>query len=220
MNLQDNPDHPVAVAEAFVLRCLERTDVIYVGIDPGVSGAIALLCGPHYRVLDMPVFKVGRVYQRKLKKPASAAGPKTRTVHGETRYFDLPMIVDVFRALRAVRERVHVCVEVAQPMVRGKGGNNPRTAYQVGVGFGMWPLFLQAKNHGYGRTEVDPVIWKKAMGLTGKDKNASRKQAQALFPKAPLGRVEDHGRAEALLLAEYARRKRGTQAKQTQDRRH
>jgi len=218
----DNPDHPVAVVEAFVLRCLERTDVVYVGIDPGVGGAIAFVCGPHYRVLDMPAYKVGRVYQRKIKKEdLIPGGPKTRTIHGETSYFDLPMIVAVFKALKAVRQRVCVCVEIAQPMIKGKGSANIRTAHLVGVGFGMWPLFLQSKNYGYGREEVDPSDWKKAMGLLGKDKNASRKKAQALFPKAPLARKEDHGRAEALLLAEYARRKRGTkQAQQAQEYRH
>lgn len=54
---------------------------------------------------------------------------------------------------------------------------------------------------------VTPAVWKKKMGLTGKDKNAAREMAQRLFPDTDaFNRVKDHGRAEAALLAVYARR--------------
>jgi hypothetical protein len=42
--------------------------------------------------------------------------------------------------------------------------------------------------------------------LRGKDKEAAGLRAQQLFPMANLRRNQDHGRAEALLLAEYSRR--------------
>lgn len=53
-----------------------------------------------------------------------------------------------------------------------------------------------------------PSSWKKAMGLTGKDKEASRAMAMHLFGdmQDELKRKKDHGRAEALLLAEYGRK--------------
>lgn len=53
-----------------------------------------------------------------------------------------------------------------------------------------------------------PGKWKKAMGLTGKDKEASRAMAMHLFGdlQDELKRKKDHGRAEALLLAEYGRK--------------
>jgi hypothetical protein len=55
---------------------------------------------------------------------------------------------------------------------------------------------------------VTPVKWKTAMGLRGKDKDASRALAMRLFPQlaGELQRKKDHGRAEALLIAEWGRR--------------
>jgi Holliday junction resolvasome RuvABC endonuclease subunit len=52
---------------------------------------------------------------------------------------------------------------------------------------------------------VLPQQWKKAMGLT-QDKEKSLQMGRELFPKAALNLKKHHGRAEALLIAEYARR--------------
>jgi crossover junction endodeoxyribonuclease RuvC len=52
---------------------------------------------------------------------------------------------------------------------------------------------------------VIPQVWKKAMGLT-RDKNESLAAARIAFPTATLLLKKDHGKAEALLIAEYARR--------------
>ena len=52
---------------------------------------------------------------------------------------------------------------------------------------------------------VTPQKWKKDMGLTS-DKRTSLKMARELWPNAPLTRQKDNGRAEALLIAEWARR--------------
>ena len=60
---------------------------------------------------------------------------------------------------------------------------------------------------------VSPQKWKKEFGLAS-DKKASIRTAQRLFPGVSLKagekcRVENDGMAEALLIAEYARRKLG-----------
>ena len=54
---------------------------------------------------------------------------------------------------------------------------------------------------------VPPGVWKRTFGLS-KDKDASRLKAMELFPQLRdrLTRKKDHNRAEALLIAEYARR--------------
>jgi len=52
---------------------------------------------------------------------------------------------------------------------------------------------------------VLPQAWKKAMGLKA-DKEQSLVMARILFPSAMLNLKKHHGKAEALLLAEYARR--------------
>lgn len=55
---------------------------------------------------------------------------------------------------------------------------------------------------------VSPQRWKKAMGVN-QDKLKSLTVARELWPNAPLSRMKDHGRAEALLIAEYLRRTHG-----------
>jgi crossover junction endodeoxyribonuclease RuvC len=52
---------------------------------------------------------------------------------------------------------------------------------------------------------VTPVTWKKALGLPGgaKNKGVVRARAQRLYPQAPLTRVMDHNRAEAIMIARY-----------------
>jgi hypothetical protein len=54
---------------------------------------------------------------------------------------------------------------------------------------------------------VQPQKWKAFVGLTGKDKDASLAMAARLYPSAEplLKRKKDHGRAEALLVAHWAR---------------
>ena len=61
--------------------------------------------------------------------------------------------------------------------------------------FGVWHI-------------VSPQRWKKSMGVT-QDKMKSLNLARELWPNAPLSRMKDHGRAEALLIAEYLRRTHG-----------
>ncbi len=63
------------------------------------------------------------------------------------------------------------------------------------VMFGVWHI-------------VSPKRWKKTMGVT-QDKLKSLALARELWPNAPLSRMKDHGRAEALLIAEYLRRTHG-----------
>ena len=55
---------------------------------------------------------------------------------------------------------------------------------------------------------VTPSVWKVKMGLLNSDKGASREKCRSLYPSiAPsVARVKDDGRAEALLLAHYGRK--------------
>jgi crossover junction endodeoxyribonuclease RuvC len=53
---------------------------------------------------------------------------------------------------------------------------------------------------------VVPQVWKKAMSLTS-DKEVSLAAARLAYPEAKLTLKKHHGKAEALLIAEYARRK-------------
>jgi hypothetical protein len=77
------------------------------------------------------------------------------------------------------------------------------------MGFGIWRGILAAMRLRYER--INPEVWKRGLKLTG-DKGAAVARALQLFPKAEIGHryggrmVYSDGRAEALLIAEYARR--------------
>ena len=60
----------------------------------------------------------------------------------------------------------------------------------------------------YPLVKVRPAAWKKDMGLTGKDKDASRLLATELWPKmrGHWKYKKDDGLAEAALIAEWYRR--------------
>lgn len=91
-------------------------------------------------------------------------------------------------------------------------------------GQGVTSMFNFGKNAGYIEGVlsglgipyqlVPPAKWKKEFSLIGKDKKASIATCHKLFPDLDLKRTErcrtdSDGKAEATLLAEYARRKFG-----------
>lgn len=89
--------------------------------------------------------------------------------------------------------------------VHSMPGQGVSSTFRFGVGFGQIQGVLATLGFPY--ILVEPSKWKTAMGLRGKEKAESRALAQRLFPTASLSRVRDHGRAEALLIAEFGRRK-------------
>lgn len=79
------------------------------------------------------------------------------------------------------------------------------TTFQTGLGYGA--LLAACYMSGVRVHIVSAAVWKRKMGLAGKDKEASRALAIRLFPAVAqeLKRKKDEGRAEALLLAEYGK---------------
>lgn len=76
-----------------------------------------------------------------------------------------------------------------------------KSAFTFGEGYGRLQMALTALGVPYER--VRPQAWQKAMGcLTKGDKNVSKRRAQELFPAIKV----THSIADALLIAEYARR--------------
>lgn len=88
-------------------------------------------------------------------------------------------------------------------------GQGVTSCFSFGQNFGMILGMLSALRIPY--ELVRPAKWKREFSCT-KDKNTSIEVAKRLFPNVPLKRTErcttDHdGMAEALLMAEYARRR-------------
>jgi len=160
--------------------------VLILGIDPGLGGGLAVLRrGEPAMLADMPAIWI----QRRPK------GWRREYIVGELA--EMLRSVTLMRQpsdeLRAVVERQH-----AMP------GQGVSSCYSLGYGTGMVAGILAALS--IPLEWAEPAAWKRAMGLPrGADKGASLELASRLFPGAEIGRKD--GRAEALLLAEYGRRK-------------
>ena len=99
-------------------------------------------------------------------------------------------------------------IHVALEKVHSMPGQGVRSMFSMGEGYGIWKGIITAL--GYPLHLITPQEWKKEMmGGMGKEKDASRLKAMQLFPKIAdqLQLKKDHGKADALLIAEYLRRK-------------
>ncbi len=145
-----------------------------IGIDPGLSGALAVLDGDGtiVTVVDLPVIR-----DRSL---AWIDG-------GELQSLLLDALAG--RQGRAVVERVS-----AMPK------QGVASSFAFGVGFGSILGVLQAVHIPI--ELVTAAQWKRSLGLSS-DKVASLHKARLLFPTADLRLAKHDGRAEALLLAHW-----------------
>jgi crossover junction endodeoxyribonuclease RuvC len=184
---------------SFVRKCVARKHFgtnIVVGIDPGMSGAIALTSFKNRVdpvVVDIPVDHITSESKRK--------GKKAKTTKGE---YDYQGIVRMLDPLIDAKEDVDVEFVLERGQARPK--DSAVTAYAIGMGFGIWHLYFAS--FGFRYILARPSVWKRKMGLTKKGKDASRVLAKQLFPSVAdfLKFKSDDGRAEALLLAEFSRR--------------
>jgi len=88
-------------------------------------------------------------------------------------------------------------------------GQGVTSMFNMGYGLGALHAIFTCL---YIRTvRVRPQAWKKEFGLIKKEKGDSIRVAQELFPLADITLKKHHGRAEALLMAEYGRRMDQTQ---------
>lgn len=155
-----------------------------IGIDPGVGGAVAVIVESlEVEVYDTPVLTV-----RKGKK----GGIRHEFDENAMAYL-LQKLTYSFDCVAAI-EKVHSMPD-----------QGAASGFSFGEGFGIWRGILAALN--IPRDYITPQRWKKVMldGM-GKDKDASRLRAKQLFPSVDLSLVKHHGRADALLIAEYRRR--------------
>lgn len=149
---------------------------IYIGIDPGKSGAIAIITTDE----NNQPFRI-RV-----------------AAFDEIAYCDM--------LATCVGSRAVCCIEKVGAMP----GQGVVSMFNFGRNLGYNEGLLQANKIPY--QLIPPATWKKEFSLIGKDKQASIEVCRRLFPHTSLlatsrSRKEHDGMAEALLMAEYARRK-------------
>ncbi len=161
---------------------------LFIGIDPGIRGAVGVLTGDHQDpfvdVFDMPIQT-----KRSGRNEVDPLALWDRLCAVTQPYVSL--------------ERLFVVEQVSAMPGQGVSG-----MFSLGDSYGCARTI--ATIHGRA-TGVSPVTWKKAMKLT-KNKSYSLTLARRAFPSAAkhLTRVKDEGRAEALLLAQYAMRNADT----------
>ena len=164
--------------------------MIYIGIDPGLSGAVGIICDNPNMVLQVTVQDTPTVL---------VEGEKTR------RKYLVPAMANILSGFKDSGEGVLAILENVHSMPK----QGVASSFCFGEGKGMWEGILAAYQI---PTElVSPQRWKKAiMADQGKEKSAARFKAMALFPSMAehLKLVKHDGRAEALLMAEYGRRLR------------
>jgi crossover junction endodeoxyribonuclease RuvC len=156
---------------------------VYIGVDPGLNGAVAILMDDILMVHDMPTVEVVR--NGKTKREMSAG-----LLHG--------LIEQIaFHQKVAILERVG-----AMP------GQGVTSVFSFGRSVGIVEGVLAA--HEVAMTIVTPQAWQKAMDVRG-GKDASRARAMEVFPAyaTMFKRKMDDGRADAALMAAFCRIKHG-----------
>lgn len=156
--------------------------MLVLGIDPGLTGAAALLGDDGLELLiDLPIIRD--------KSLAWVDGSELQSaLLGAIRG----------RQCRAVVERVS-----AHP------GQGVASSFVFGVGLGSILGTLRAMQ--LPLELVTPTTWKQAMKI-GRDKKESLHRARMLYPHAELHLAKHDGRAEAILIATYARERRAEAA--------
>lgn len=156
---------------------------IYIGIDPGASettpGAIAWISeeGEFLECVDLPIVK------------------------GQG--LDIPACRSLLLN-RLGSQPQFATIETQQAMP----GQGVSSTFHLGETFGALRAILMGLSIPF--QQVRPALWTKAMGIPGKaDKDIHREFAMRLFPQAAgdLRFKKNHGRADALLIAEWGRRK-------------
>ena len=153
-----------------------------IGIDPGMTGAIAAVSADRstlYAVHDMPTLKTG-----------------------SSSRINAVLVCDILREIHCEFGIAYVAIEQVNAM---PGGGQRRmgasSAFNFGRGFGCLEGVIAAML--YRIHYVRPTEWKAAARLSGKDKDCARPRALELYPGAELHRKRDIGRADAILIAHY-----------------
>lgn len=166
--------------------------MIILGIDPGLTGGIAMLGhrGEFVHVADLPTMQRqgGSAY---VKNQVNAAALE-ELLREWLEDYD--------------KNEIHAFLETPIAFPNQHVGTTAACFLTAGLIEGV----LSARH--YPHTLVRPAEWKKAMGLAAPKgqkpgetaaKQAARARAIRYYPEAPLALVKHHNRAEALLIAKY-----------------
>lgn len=152
--------------------------MIYLGIDPGFSGAVGF-------------------YNTDTKLPTLVCDMPLHEVRGK-RHLDLHTLSGFLAVFQEFNPAAMALIEDPHAMPKQGVSSMFRFGHCCGAVQGI-VVALSIPMH-----LVKPAVWKPKMGLT-RDKDASRQLASRMWPSraALWSREKDDGRAEACLLAYY-----------------
>ena len=154
---------------------------VIIGIDPGITGAFAVLEADTHRLLDV------------MDMPLLSEGKKQR-IHG----YCLAILLKQwsqgeYQVRMTYLEKVHAMPKQGVTSMFSMG----RSFGAVETAISMLALPI---------TYITPQVWKRRARLIGQAKDVARTRALELYPEAPLTRKKDHNRADAILIARYGAR--------------
>lgn len=148
----------------------------YLGVDPGASGAAALIT-PEFQVIDIVKF--------------------TETENEVSRWFWTAKWPDTFAEESDDPRRLYAVCEKVNAMPK----QGVSSSFKFGASYGFCRGVLAALD--IRRDYVRPAAWQKTLGcLSRGDKNVTKAKAAEWFP----GVKVTHAMADALLLAAFARK--------------
>ena len=150
-----------------------------IGIDPGLSGAIAVLeQNKVLNIFDMPVMLEGKKNKRQLNSA---------------------FLVNLIKENIGQSKEIAVVVE----QVNAMPGQGVTSMFNFGQSFGILKGICSAMQ--LPMYFVRPAKWKKHYNLINSDKDASRTRAIEIFPyfSSHLSKKKDSNKADAILIANF-----------------
>lgn len=155
---------------------------VFIGIDPGLSGAISFVTERSCVVEDLPTM------------PLPGDGLIRNKIDGRA-------LVKIIRTNVPVGEAAQAYVELVSTM----GGKNNAVQTQGSLMRSLGAIETVLECLGYKPTMLSPQKWKRFYGLDS-DKKKALATARELYQTAPLSLVKHHNRAESLLIAHWGLR--------------
>jgi len=190
--------------ETYVLTGLDKTaEWVFAAIDPGKSGAVGVIYSDgRTEAWHSPLIVTRKTTSAKLKSgKRKGQNVKRRT---EKRQIDLAGRMKLLAPFaKMAREGKNVLVTLEQVSSMPRDGKVQ--AFSFGYDFGTWEMALVALRLPY--KLVRPNVWRPEMVGEKADKNESLKLCRRLYPKLSLPLAKDEARAEAILIADWQRRR-------------
>lgn len=157
----------------------------FAGIDPGVTGAIAVILesGTIACIHDCPKIRAKKKY-----------------------IVDTARLIEIVREVRSRYRSLHIVIE--KPIAMPNNGRTMGSVSMLSFGYsaGLWEGAVASFKISY--ESVHPARWKRSLEVHG-NKEGSVKMAKKIFGASARKYItlkKHHGRCDALLLAEYGRK--------------